>query len=185
MRSWALHALAVCTAVGALLAPACSSAPAGATPCNQAPWQCGGGSTCWPDCVCPAGQTCTTANCTLQFSCLASKAGVSAGENCSLQNGSPQCGDNQTCVSFEDAGAGTCRTYCDQNKGCGPQDNCVDLRVGSSSATERVCLPPNESVDGGLTVDTGASSGGGDGSSDGMIHPDVTGQLMDGSTANM
>jgi len=183
LKSWALHALAVCTAVGALLAPACSSAPSGATPCNQAPWQCGAGSTCWPDCVCPSGQNCTINNCTLQFSCLASMAGVSAGENCNLKNGSPQCGDNQTCVFFMDAGAGTCRTYCDQNKGCGPEDSCVDLRVGSS-ATERVCLPPNESLDGGLMIDTG---GGGDdgGSSDGMVHPDVSGQLMDGSTANM
>jgi hypothetical protein len=87
-------------------------------------------------------------------------------------------------VSFEDAGAGTCRAYCDQNKGCGPEDNCVELRVGSSSATESVCVPPGESLDGGLMIDTGAGSGDG-GSSDGMVQPDVSGQLMDGSTAKM
>ena len=187
LRLWALNALTACAAVGALLAPGCSSAPAGATPCNEAPWQCGTGSTCWPDCVCPSGQTCTTSNCTLQFSCLSSKSGVSVGENCSLQNGSPQCGDNQTCVAFEDAGTGHwyCRAYCDMNQGCAPGDTCVSLGVTGGSATEHVCVPPALSLDGGLMIDTGAGSGGGDAASDRMVHPDVTGQLMDGSTGNM
>jgi hypothetical protein len=187
-RLWALRALSGGLVLAALLAPGCSSSSSGSTPCNEAPWQCGAGSTCWPDCVCPSGQTCTMANCTMQFACVGSKSGVLAGENCSLDNGAAQCGDDQTCVAFKDAGAGSCRTYCDQNLQCGPDFTCTLLTVGGkASATEHVCLPPQIGLDGGLMIDTGASSSssGGDAASDAVVIQDAGGPLMDGRTGNM
>jgi hypothetical protein len=173
-RSLAVGALLAC--IGVLGAIACSSSSAGATPCNDAPWQCGTGQTCWPDCVCSSQQNCTAQNCTPQFSCVASNNAVPEGQNCDLVIGKAQCGDNQTCVEMQDSGAGNgiCRQYCDQHGGCPSPDSCVELTVGnntSSSATERVCVPPPLEGDANLGVDTGGGSSGS--SSGGVYDPDA------------
>ena len=182
--------VAAFVAVAGVGVPGCSSSFVGAALCNEAPWQCGSGSTCWPTCECPSGQSpCTTANCTTQFSCIASKSDAVVGENCSLKNGVAQCGDNETCVAIADAGAGICEAYCDQNQGCAPGYTCTVLRVtGAGSSSERVCLPPALASDGGFDIDTGlgGSSGGeSDASSEIGSVPDVLNQLMDGATNKM
>ncbi len=168
----ALLALALAGVVGGI---ACSSSRAGSTPCNEAPWQCGSGQTCWPNCVCSSQQNCTAQNCTPQFSCMASDNAVPEGQNCDLVIGKPQCGDNQTCVELVDAGSGNgvCRQYCDQHGGCPSGESCVELTVGnatSSSATERVCVPPPLDTDASFDIDAG---GGSSGSSSGGYNPDA------------
>lgn len=162
-RSLAVGALLAC--IGVVGALACGSSSSGATPCNEAPWQCGSGQTCWPDCVCSSQQNCTAQSCTPKFSCMASDNAVPEGQNCDLVIGKPQCGDNQTCVELQDAGSGqgVCRQYCDQNGGCPSGESCTELSVGnmtSSSATERVCVPPSLDEDANLGIDTGSGSGG-------------------------
>jgi hypothetical protein len=100
---------------------------------------------------------------------------VPEGQNCDLVIGKAQCGDNQTCVEMQDSGTGNgvCRQYCDQGGGCPSGESCVELTVGnknSSSATERVCLPPSLEGDANLGVDTG---GGSSSSSGGAYDPDA------------
>jgi hypothetical protein len=172
-RSLAVGALLAC--IGVVSAIACSSSKAGSTACNEAPWQCGTGQTCWPaQCSCPSSQqqACTPANCTPQFQCVQSDNAVPEGQNCDFSIGKAQCGDNQTCVQPQDAGAGggVCRQYCDQNGGCPQGYTCTALLVGNSSATQRVCLPPSLDTDANLGVDTG---GGSSGSSSGGYDPDA------------
>ena len=159
---WLFKSLAAGTVVFGLVA-ACGSSSNDAPGCNASPWQCATGTTCWPECLCTSGN-CTLSNCTLQFTCLTSGQ-LSLGDSCSLSVGSSTavCGDGLTCVSFADAGPGSCRPYCGPNQGCAPGDQCVELSVsaGKSSATERVCVPPAIVIDAGLmVVDTGTSSGG-------------------------
>jgi hypothetical protein len=171
-RSLAVGALLAC--IGVVGALACSSSSSGATACNEAPWQCGTGQTCWPNCVC-SSQPCPQTKCTLTFSCVQSDNAVPEGQNCTLSFGSggAQCGDDQTCVLPEDAGAnnGVCRQYCDQNRGCPSGESCVQLSVvntqnpSSSAATEYVCVPPTLDQDAAFGIDTGG--GGSSGSSSG------------------
>lgn len=110
---------------------------------------------------------------------MASDNAVPEGQNCDLVIGKPQCGDNQTCVELQDAGSGNgaCRQYCDQQGGCPMGESCVELTVGnatSSSATERVCLPPALDDDASLEIDAGSGSGGsGSGSGSGGYDVDA------------
>jgi hypothetical protein len=127
--------------------------------------------------VCSSQQNCTAQTCTPKFSCVPSDNSVPEGQNCDLVIGKAQCGDNQTCVEMQDSGAGNgvCRQYCDQHGGCPTGESCVDLTVGnrtSSSATERVCLPPSLDSDASFGVDTGSGSGGSS-SSSGGYNPDA------------
>ena len=158
-----LRGLAAALAAVALAAPACSSSSSGATSCNAAPWECAAGTTCWPQCECTS-KSCTLASCSLQFSCLPSGV-LTEGQSCSLEVGAQKavCTDGLTCVSFADAGAGSCRPYCDQHQGCATGETCVELSVsaGMSSATERVCVPPAIAIDGGLMIGDSGSGGGG------------------------
>jgi hypothetical protein len=107
---------------------------------------------------------------------MASNNAVPEGQNCDLVIGKPQCGDDQTCVEMQDSGAGNgvCRQYCDQQGGCPSGESCVELTVGnntSSSATERVCLPPALEGDANFGVDGGGGSSGS--SSGGVYDPDA------------
>ena len=182
-KAFLLLAAAVLVSMAAVLPAGCSSQSAGSRPCNESPWQCGPGTTCWPDCACPSGATCTLSNCTPQYACLTSRASVTVGDNCTLQNGSPQCGDMQTCVSFADAGPGICEQFCGENKGCPPSYVCVGLTAqgggSASSAVEYVCVPPADDEDGGFGVDSGSGSGSGSGggsggSSSGAVDADIS-----------
>lgn len=154
----------------ALLGPACSSSSSGDSGgCLSSPWSCGAGTTCWPQCGCTSGGACTLSNCTLTSSCLPSGT-LQAGDSCSLTVGATKapCGDGLTCVSYEDAGAGACWPYCDQNGGCPPGDECVALGFtagGHSSLTEKVCLPPALVADAGLGLHIDGSVGSSSGTS--------------------
>jgi hypothetical protein len=147
----------VAVAVAAVMAACNSSSPA-ATPCNENPWQCAAGQTCWPQpCNCAAGW---------QFACIASAQGIPLGESCMLQLGTATCGDMQTCVAFQDAGTGTCRAYCDPAnpaRGCGPEQVCIVLAVGNASPArvENVCVPAPTYEDASFGVDGGGGSSSG------------------------
>jgi hypothetical protein len=149
---------------------ACSSSPAPAKPCNEDPWQCAAGQTCWPQsCSCASGW---------QFSCVASAQGIPLGESCTLDLGKVQCGDMQTCVAFEDAGTGFCRAYCDPSnvaRGCASGQECTQLFVGNASPprAEYVCVPIPTMEDASLGVDGNTSSSSGGGLIDVIVQPDV------------
>jgi hypothetical protein len=141
----------------------CRGSEAAATPCNEDPFQCGAGETCWPQqCTCSSGQACDTTNCTPQFQCVGA-ADRRPGDSCKLQIGSPACGALQTCVAIAGSGVGgACRFYCSPgapDPGCATGFTCVRLGVGNSSATEDVCLPAPSDSDAALPV--GAPDGGG------------------------
>jgi hypothetical protein len=150
--------------LGAALAIACGSSQSAAAPCNENPWQCAAGQTCWPQaCTCPSGMACDTTSCTPQLGCIASVSGKRAGEDCTLQIGQSTCGDLQTCVAFEDGG-GACRAFCDPSnpdRGCSADFVCATLTVGGASPpkTESVCVPAPSSTDASLGV--GMEGGGG------------------------
>jgi hypothetical protein len=171
-KSWLLKVLAGTVATVALAVVACSSSSSGGASCNSSPWQCAAGTTCWPQCGCRSGGNCTLANCTLQFSCLTSGT-LTEGDSCSLSVGTQQavCGDNMTCVSFADAGAGSCRPYCTQSQGCAAGESCVELEVtvGMSSASEHVCVPPAIDMDASLMLPETGTGSGGNPSSDGSF----------------
>lgn len=165
VRSFVLLALAGGCSLAFALGVGCGSSSSQATPCNENPWECSSGQTCWPQqCTCPSGASCDPTTCTPQFQCVAS-AGKQAGESCQLQIGQPTCGDLQTCVELADAGpTGACRYYCDPtdpSRGCAPGFTCEQLSVGNSSATEHVCVPAPLEDDASLGVDAPGSDEGG------------------------
>jgi hypothetical protein len=160
----------------------CRASPAPAAPCNEEPFQCAAGQTCWPlQCTCPAGTPCGPDDCTPRFECVAS-AGAGPGDPCHLEIGRVTCGDLQTCVEIAGSGAGgACRSYCDPDvpdHGCASGFACVRLGVGgaSSSAAEHVCVPATPEGDAGLTVQ--APGGGGDAGTEDPdalpVQPDAT-----------
>jgi len=170
-RSWSvLVALAAAGALVVMVVAACGSSSATALSCNEDPWQCTAGQTCWPQpCNCPQGW---------QFACVPSAKGIPLGEGCMLQIGTATCGDLQTCVFFQDAGDGVCRGYCDPTdpqRGCGPGQACVQLTVGDASPprVESVCLPLPTNEDASFAVDGGSGSSSGGGPADVIIQPDV------------
>jgi hypothetical protein len=141
---WALLALG-----GSVLAAviACSSS-ASTVPCNEDPFQCGAGTTCWPSqCVCPTGQQCDVTNCVPQFSCVASVPGKQVADSCHNTTGnSATCGDHQACIELAGLPAGICAAYCDPTSmthGCDGDDICSAYRVGSAAGnpTVNVCIP--------------------------------------------
>jgi len=179
VRSFLPLALAGACCLGLAVAIGCGASSSQPTPCNENPWQCGSGQTCWPQqCTCPSGASCDPTNCTPQFQCVPS-AGKPAGEPCQLQIGQPTCGDLQTCVELADGGAsGVCRYYCDPadpTRGCVSGFTCEELTVGTSSATEHVCVPSLAGEDASLNVDAPSGDDGGTVYVDGMlIQPDAT-----------
>lgn len=91
--------LAALVLSGACLIACSSSSPSlGSKPCNEDPWQCSAGQTCWP----------TVAG---TFACLNSGAGAFASP-CQDTLGVPTCGDGLACVQSS-ASNGVCTKYCD------------------------------------------------------------------------
>jgi hypothetical protein len=141
---------------------ACHGAPSSGVPCNEDPWQCPTGETCWPKaCVCPSSaSTCNSTDCTPQFECLPSRAGAS-GDACQLTIGQAACADGLTCVVAASQSNGQCRPYCDpigSDHACSPGSECETLWVGTGASTkESVCLPAKTAPDASLTVDGGWS----------------------------
>ncbi|HEY8042002.1 MAG TPA: hypothetical protein VIF15_19500 [Polyangiaceae bacterium] len=181
MRAVVLLAVAAASISGVAVGAGCgaSATPAApATPCNEDPFQCGAGKTCWPQqCTCPSGTGCSPTDCTPQFECAGS-AGKQPGDACQLQIGQVTCGDLQTCVALAGSGApGVCRVYCDPGdprRGCASGFGCVQLGVGSSSAVENVCLPAPSAEDASLSVDAPSSDDAGAYDPDALpIQPDA------------
>ncbi len=113
----------------AVLACSSSSSP-GATkpPCNEDPWECPAGQTCWPSD--PSG-----------FQCLNSGPGT-AGSACDNTLGAPTCGDGLACLQFTPPGLGTCLAYCDPTDpihACPGGQTCQAILEGSGGTTLHVC----------------------------------------------
>jgi hypothetical protein len=128
--------VAICLGLtGLVLACSSSSSPAAAsTPCNEAPFSCPTGQTCW---VNTAGSA---------FECLDSAAGVSAGASCVDTGGKPTCGDAQLCYQGLSSTSGVCVSYCDPTSaahGCPSGYSCGELEIeANATLTTYVCVPP-------------------------------------------
>jgi hypothetical protein len=121
------------------------------TPCNQDPW------------ICPAGQTCWANDQAGNFKCLNSAAGVAKGATCQNLVGSPTCGDGLVCLQLVGGGAtGTCVTFCDPAKagrGCAAGEDCVQVTLQGTSSSFFACVPratPDAGTD--APVETGTDA---------------------------
>jgi hypothetical protein len=147
----------------ASLAMACSSSSGSSAPppCNENPWECPTGQTCWP-----ATQS--------TFACLNSGAG-NAGDACQDTVGSATCGAGLACLQIGMSG-GVCSAYCDNTDpthACPVGETCQTVQLLGGSASEfHACAGAGTSTpDGGAVAspdsgsaapppDAGASDGG-------------------------
>lgn len=117
------------------LALACSSSSS-APPCNQNPWECGTGQTCWP-------------KDTTSFACLNSGAGT-AGSACEDSVGVPTCGDGLECFQTSGGASGICSPYCDNTNtshACPSGMSCQMVFVAAT--TIQICVGTTSPNDGG------------------------------------
>lgn len=128
MRFFGLSAIGI-----GLLVVACSSTSSSTSapgPCNENPWECGAGQTCWPKDAVPT------------FACLNSGGGKK-GDACSNTPGNATCGDGLACLQTTSAG-GTCVTYCDSTNtahACASGEACTTAIVGGASGPQiHVCV---------------------------------------------
>ena len=141
---WLLGLALIAAGMGA----ACSSAkstPAGAltAACNEDPFKCAAGQTCWAaECVCPMGQACDLSNCVPRLACLPSAPGKKLQDPCQNTVSTPTCSDGQKCVEFA-AGKGGCLAYCDAVHPCQDGETCVALKEGLTpdAPAFRICAP--------------------------------------------
>lgn len=126
------NALLPAFAVACLGACSSSSAPSGAgAPCNQAPFACPSGQTCWP--VDASGN----------FACLGSKAGAKVGDGCVDTAGSPTCGDAMICLAIANPQQGTCAADCDPalpGRSCSANEICVAVAFASGGPQIHACV---------------------------------------------
>jgi hypothetical protein len=137
--------------LAAPLLVACSSedAPATPVPCNQDPWTCPAGQTCWPKDQAGA------------FACLNSAAGVKLGDACTNTIGTPSCGDRLACFQAVGAATGTCVAYCDRTKadrGCGAGQTCQTATLAGTSATFSICVGGMTTSDAGTDTAMGSDT---------------------------
>jgi hypothetical protein len=137
-------AIPILVVLGAALALACSSSSSPATPCNENPWECPNGQTCWPA---SSGS----------FECLNSGPGT-LGAACLDTVGVPTCSDGFACVQ-PTASGGACSPYCDNTNpdhACPAGLTCVSAEVPLAGGAQiQICA-------GGSLIGTGegdASSG--------------------------
>jgi hypothetical protein len=141
------------------LAMACSSSSGSSAPppCNESPWECPGGQTCWP-----ATQS--------TFACLNSGTG-SAGDACQDTVGSATCGAGLACLQIGTSG-GLCSPYCDNtdpSHACPAGETCQTVQLlGGSGLEFHACVGAGTSnpdagsgasPDSGVLPDAGASDG--------------------------
>lgn len=109
-----------------------SSASPGSQPCNENPWECTTGQTCWPKDE-------------STFACLNSGPGQ-AGDACQDSVGFPTCGDGLACLETA-AGGGTCSAYCDPTNpshACPASQTCsIVTLVGGAAPQFQVCVSPS------------------------------------------
>lgn len=145
-----------------------SSSPTPPVPCNQDPWQCPAGQTCWPK------DTAGT------FACLNSAAGVAKGDECANMVGSPTCGDGLACFQNVGEAKGRCVPFCDPTnpaRGCAAGEACSTITLSGTTSSFKACIgktttPPADSGadsagDGAAEAAAdGASEAGGDGAAE-------------------
>jgi hypothetical protein len=106
---------------------ACSdSSAAPAVPCNEDPWECPAGRTCWP--------VSTSA-----FDCLISGTGK-AGDPCQNTTNAPSCGDGMACLAPNAAGPTLCAAYCDASHACPAGTTCTMGSLAGTPTAFQVCL---------------------------------------------
>ena len=122
----------------ASLMMACSSSSGSSAPpppCNENPWECPGGQTCWP-----ATQS--------TFACLNIGPG-NAGDACQDTVGSATCGAGLACLQTGNA-AGLCSQYCDSTDpthACPAGETCQPvLLLGLSGSEFHVCVGAETSM---------------------------------------
>lgn len=123
------------------------------TPCNEDPWQCPDGQTCWIN----ASQT--------GFECQASGEGAT-GDSCVNYIGNPTCGDDLACYQLQGTNEGVCSPFCSTSSGHGCPDDQVCQTLAFATAggqlLANVCQPPGGSGGGGAggAGGSGGSTGG-------------------------
>jgi hypothetical protein len=141
-----------------LLLVACSSEQSSSSapkpPCNEDPWQCPAGQTCWPK---------DTAG---SFACLNSAAGKARGDECSNTVGAPTCGDGLACFQGVGDATGRCVAYCDNAKvgrGCAAGETCTPAMLTGSSSQFQICIGASAPKDAGTPPsEAGAGEAGSD-----------------------
>lgn len=134
-RSSHVAALGLALTVGlsaALLAVGCDATPTGPKPCNEDPFQCVNGETCWPN----KGST--------GFECLGGGAGQ-VGDTCQLVAGAPTCGQRLICIMQQESTTGVCAQYCDPpavNRACLGGDVCAAFILAESGMPIKACVAP-------------------------------------------
>ena len=98
-------------------------------PCNEDPWTCPAGQTCWSN---EAGDG---------FACLNSGPELD-GEACQNYLGTPTCTDAHGCVQLDQSQPGICAPYCSATD---PSHTCSDSRVCQmfdyNGSIIRMCAP--------------------------------------------
>jgi hypothetical protein len=141
-------------------APACSSDGdddgAREPGCNDNPWSCPAGQTCWLD-----------AN--VSAKCLNSGPGQE-GDSCVSVAGSPACGDGLFCFQASSTTDGTCVPFCDNTDlehGCTAPAQCGTAQIQGNNGTVgfQICVDPNAGAGG---AGGGGAGGTGDGGTGGV-----------------
>jgi len=100
-------------------------------PCNENPWECPAGQTCWP-------MNATT------FTCLNAGPGA-LGATCANTAGSPTCGAGLACFQAIGTATGTCVAYCSTTSTshpCTGPDVCETADLGGAGGPSfSVCVP--------------------------------------------
>lgn len=138
-----------------LLLAACSSSSGGgstSTPCNQDPWQCSSGQTCWPQS-------------SSAFACMNAGPG-SVGSTCQDTVGSPSCGAGLFCLQGATTTTGTCVAFCsttDPKHACTGNAQCETAALGGVGGPEfSVCVSTiSANGDAGTGPDGNATADGG------------------------
>jgi hypothetical protein len=139
-----------------LLLAACSSSSNGggtaSTPCNQDPWECSSGQTCWPQSE-------------SAFACMNAGPG-SLGSACQDTVGSPSCGAGMFCLQGVNTTGGACVAYCsttDPKHACTGNAQCEEAFLGSAGGPAvTVCVSTiSTNGDAGTAPDGNAAADGG------------------------
>ncbi|HTQ42105.1 MAG TPA: hypothetical protein VMI75_05050 [Polyangiaceae bacterium] len=152
MRLAASTALVLSLAVAACSSSSSGGGGSSSTPCNENPWECPSGQTCWPQ-----SQT--------AFACLNAGSGA-VGSACQDTAGAPTCGAGLFCLQSAGATAGTCVAYCsnmDTQHACTGGAACEPAALGGVSGPAFfVCVPmATGGGDGGTKPDGGGTADGG------------------------
>ncbi len=150
MRELRVYVLALIVPLSLAIGCSSSSGSDGQL-CNENPWECPTGQTCWPKDE-------------SSFACFNSGPGE-AGDACKNTVGYPTCGDGLACLET-DAGGGICASYCDSanpSHACSAGQTCqTAILVGAGAAQFQVCVSTNATAtDAGGEPSSSASDAGG------------------------